>query len=85
MVDMRGLAGKEVLVKIVGREYPIRTTIMDFASAGAWIHDDSLRITLVSQTPLKGMPKYLEPSPLLFLPFSQIEWLLANPADVKNV
>jgi hypothetical protein len=81
MIDRSNLAGKEVLIKIIGCDYPIRTQIKEFDVAGIWIHDDSLRTTLVSQTPLKGMPKYLEPSPMLFLPLTRIEWLLANPAD----
>jgi hypothetical protein len=83
MTDRSNLANKEVLIKIIGVEFPIRTTIKEFGDSGIWIHDDSLRITLVSQTPLKGMPRALEPSPVVFLPLHRIEWMLARPTDVR--
>jgi hypothetical protein len=79
MVRRPDLENRRVLIKIINSQHPIPVTIHSFTSEGIWAQDKTLQRNCFPQPNLP--PMQLGDSPWIFVPLSQIEWLMVPDTD----
>jgi hypothetical protein len=73
MPDIKNLREKTVILKIAGTNAAVSTTVMSEDTQGLWFSGGGL----IGQLAQAGLPVGI-PSPLIFVPFSQIEYLMVS-------
>jgi hypothetical protein len=68
-----------VLLKLVGVERPIPITVSNFGDRGIWARDKTLQENCYPSATVP--PMSLGKSPWVFVPLSQIEWLMVPDRD----
>jgi hypothetical protein len=74
------LAGKIVLVKLVGEQESELIQLDKLDVTGIWFHNASALARLVGDE----RPALLGEYPTIFVPLAQIEWMMANDKDSQQ-
>jgi hypothetical protein len=77
------LANREVLVKIVGVEPPRVAHFVAFEAGGVWLRDKALADELAKSAGQQGLQIFLGNLPVAFVPFLQLQWMLASGKDIS--
>ena len=73
MPDIKNLREKTVILKIAGTNAAVGTKVVSEDNHGLWFSGGGL----IGQLAQAGMPAGIS-SPLIFVPFSQIEYLMVS-------
>jgi hypothetical protein len=73
MPDVKNLREKTVILKIVGANASVSTNVISEDSQGLWFSGGGL----IGHLAQAGMPTGFS-SPLIFVPYSQIQYLILN-------
>lgn len=77
MVDTRHLRNKTVILKFAAISKAVSTSVVNEENDGLWFSDGGLIGALVDA----GIPAGIK-APAIFVPFCQIQWLIAeNPGQ----
>lgn len=79
-MDREQLKGKRVIVKLTGENHgnAIPVTVESLDVNGLWTRSKSLAEELIENQPILAQELVYSREPLLFLPLTQIEWLLVT-------
>ncbi len=82
---MEEAKGRKALLKLRedGQSNPIPVTLESFEAGGIWVKGDAtaMREFIGDEPMVRDQSLGLRQSPVIFLPLSRIEWLLANDTD----
>lgn len=77
MTSINKLPYKHALIKVVGVAHH-RSVDVAFGDHGVWVMDKPLISDVIALAKVEGLPIFLEKTPALFLPFSQLEWVMTS-------
>jgi hypothetical protein len=78
------LAHKEVFIKLVGLDHPRAVRFIASEDGGVWVKDEALALELTTLTAQPGLPTFLGKPAAVFVPFSQLQWMMCPTAAVQS-
>jgi hypothetical protein len=77
MFEQEKVTNQNVYIKLAGAKRPVSLVVKEWTAAGIWVQSDTLPFELAQQADEQEIPGFLEKDPVIFLPHSCIEWMMA--------
>lgn len=78
------MANKAALIKLSALANPVLTKDYVLEQSGVWLEGAIIANELTKKSLHEGLPSGLEANPSVFIPFSQIEWLVTPERTSKK-